>query len=152
MAVTFNFAESCSVAFVPLLSLTMMRCGNNRALRRRPQRNPMTRQPQPRYCFFPSFFLLSPCHFLSSLRSSFAQNYFFPSFISFFLSFSLFSFFIYSLSPFMHYATNRKVAGSNPNEVIEFLNFSRTMTLGSTQSLTEMSTRNLLGGQKAAGA
>jgi hypothetical protein len=51
----------------------------------------------------------------------------------------------------MHYATSRKVAGSIPNEVIKFFNwpnpFSRTMDLGSTQSLTEMSTRNLPGGK-----
>jgi hypothetical protein len=52
--------------------------------------------------------------------------------------------------PARHYATNRKVAGSSPNEV-DFLNLpnpcSRTMALGSTQPLTEMSTRNLLGGK-----
>jgi hypothetical protein len=49
-----------------------------------------------------------------------------------------------------HYATNRKVAGSSPDEV-HFFNFpkpsSRTMALGSTQPLTEMSTRNLPGGK-----
>jgi hypothetical protein len=43
------------------------------------------------------------------------------------------------------------VAGSIPNEVIEFFNWSnpstRTMALGSTQPLTEMSTRNLSGGK-----
>jgi hypothetical protein len=51
-----------------------------------------------------------------------------------------------------HYATSRKVAGSIPNEVIEifyYLNFSsRTMTLGSTQPLTKMSTSNLSGGKR----
>jgi hypothetical protein len=51
-----------------------------------------------------------------------------------------------------HYATSRKVAGSNPKEVIEFFNLrnpsSRTMALGSTQPLTEISTRNLPGGVK----
>jgi hypothetical protein len=51
-----------------------------------------------------------------------------------------------------HYATSRKVAGSIPDEVIGFLNLpnpsSRTMALGSTQPLTEMSTRNLPGGKK----
>jgi hypothetical protein len=45
--------------------------------------------------------------------------------------------------------------GSNPDEV-DFFNLSnpssRTMALGSTQPLTEMSTRNLPGGQRAAGA
>jgi hypothetical protein len=50
-----------------------------------------------------------------------------------------------------HYATSRKVAGSIPDEVIGFFNLpnpsSRTMTLGSTQPLTEMSTRNLPGGK-----
>jgi hypothetical protein len=47
------------------------------------------------------------------------------------------------------YATSRKVAGSTPSEIIRFFNWpnpsSRTMTLGSTQPLTEMSNRNLLG-------
>jgi hypothetical protein len=50
-----------------------------------------------------------------------------------------------------HYATSRKVTGTIPDEVIGFFNLpnpsSRTMTLGSTQPLTEMSTRNLLGGR-----
>jgi hypothetical protein len=48
-------------------------------------------------------------------------------------------------------ATSWKVAGSIPDEVIAFLNkpnpSSRTMALGSTQFLTEMSTRNLPGGK-----
>jgi hypothetical protein len=48
-----------------------------------------------------------------------------------------------------HYATSQKVAGSNPDEV-DFFNLhnssSRTMALGSTQPLTEMSARNLPGG------
>jgi hypothetical protein len=49
-----------------------------------------------------------------------------------------------------HYSTNRKVAGSRTDEVFFFFfssnlpNFSgRTMALGSTQPLTEMSNRNL---------
>jgi hypothetical protein len=50
-----------------------------------------------------------------------------------------------------NYATRRKVAVSSPDEVIGFFNWrnssSRTMTLGSTQPLTEMSTRNLPGGK-----
>jgi hypothetical protein len=50
-----------------------------------------------------------------------------------------------------HYATSRKVAGSIPDEVIGFFNWpnhsSRTMALGLTQPLTEMSTRNLPGGK-----
>jgi hypothetical protein len=49
-----------------------------------------------------------------------------------------------------HYATSRKVTGSI-YEVIGFFNWpnpsSRTMALVSTQSLTEMSTRNLPGGK-----
>jgi hypothetical protein len=49
----------------------------------------------------------------------------------------------------MHYATSREVAGSIPDKVIDFFSWpnpsSRTMALGSTQSLTEMSTRNLPG-------
>jgi hypothetical protein len=44
-----------------------------------------------------------------------------------------------------------KVAGSIPNQVIRFFNWSnpssRTMALGSTQPLTEMSTRDLPGGR-----
>jgi hypothetical protein len=48
-----------------------------------------------------------------------------------------------------HYATNRKIAGSIPEEVIALFNWpnpsSRTMTLGLTQALTEMSTRDLPG-------
>jgi hypothetical protein len=50
-----------------------------------------------------------------------------------------------------HYATSRKVAGSYPDEVIGFLNLpypsSRIKALGSTQTLTEMSTRCLPGGK-----
>jgi hypothetical protein len=49
-----------------------------------------------------------------------------------------------------HYSTSRKVAGSIPDEVIEFFNWfnpSRgTMALGSTPPLIEMSTRNIRGG------
>jgi hypothetical protein len=48
-----------------------------------------------------------------------------------------------------HYATSRKVAVSNPDEV-DYFNLpnpsSSTMTLGSTQPLTEISTKNLPGG------
>jgi hypothetical protein len=48
-----------------------------------------------------------------------------------------------------YYATNRKVANSFPDNVIAFFNSpnpsSRTMALGPTQPLTEMSTRNLPG-------
>ena len=44
-------------------------------------------------------------------------------------------------------ATNRKVAGSIPGGVIGIFHLhnptDRTMALGSTQSLTEMSTRNI---------
>jgi hypothetical protein len=51
-----------------------------------------------------------------------------------------------------HAATSRKVAGSFPDEVTEFFNWpnpsSRTMPLGSTKPLTEMSTRNLSGGKE----
>jgi hypothetical protein len=46
-------------------------------------------------------------------------------------------------------ATSRNIAGSIPDEVIGFFDrphiSSRTMALGSTQPLTEMSTRNLPG-------
>jgi hypothetical protein len=51
-----------------------------------------------------------------------------------------------------HYSTSWKITGSIPDEVIGFFNLpnpsSRTMALGSTQPLTEMSTRNLPGGKK----
>jgi hypothetical protein len=44
-------------------------------------------------------------------------------------------------------ATNRKVAGSIPDGVIRIFQWNnpsgRTMALGSTQPLTEMSTRNI---------
>jgi hypothetical protein len=45
------------------------------------------------------------------------------------------------------YVTSRKVAGSIPGEVIGFFSWpnpsSRIMTLGSTQPIAEMSTRNI---------
>jgi hypothetical protein len=51
-----------------------------------------------------------------------------------------------------HYATSQKVPGLSSNEV-DFFNLanpsSRTMTLGLTQSLTEMNTRNVPGGVKS---
>jgi hypothetical protein len=50
-----------------------------------------------------------------------------------------------------HYATSQKVTGSIPDEVTLFFNWSNpsshTMALGSTQSVTEMSTRNIRGGK-----
>jgi hypothetical protein len=55
-----------------------------------------------------------------------------------------------------HFATSREVAGSSPGVVLRFFNWpnssSRIVALGSTQPLTEISTRNLPGGLKAAGA
>jgi hypothetical protein len=51
----------------------------------------------------------------------------------------------------MHYVTSRKVAGSIPEELTAIFNWyilsSRTMALGLTRPLTEMSTVNLSGGQ-----
>jgi hypothetical protein len=51
-----------------------------------------------------------------------------------------------------HYATNRKVAGSIPDEVTGFFNWPNPSTcavaLGPTQPLTEMSTRNIPGGKE----
>ena len=53
-------------------------------------------------------------------------------------------------------ATNQKVAGSIPDGVIGIFHLhnpsGRTMALGLTQPLTEMSTRNISWGVKAAGA
>jgi hypothetical protein len=50
-----------------------------------------------------------------------------------------------------YHATSRKVAGSIADKVIGFFNWpnpsSRTMALGSTQPVTEMSSRNLPGGK-----
>jgi hypothetical protein len=50
-----------------------------------------------------------------------------------------------------YYATSRKVAVSNPDEVIGFLTrpnpSSRTTAVGSTELLTEISTRNISGGK-----
>jgi hypothetical protein len=55
-----------------------------------------------------------------------------------------------------HCATSRKVAGSIPDSVIRYFNWhnpsGRTMVLGSTLPLTEMSTRNISWGVKVAGA
>jgi hypothetical protein len=54
----------------------------------------------------------------------------------------------------MHCNTNRKVAGSIPDGVIGVFHghdpSGRNMALGSTQPLTEMSTRNISWGVKAA--
>ena len=53
-------------------------------------------------------------------------------------------------------ATSRKVAGSIPDAVIEIFHSHNpsdsTMALGTTQPLTEMSTRSIYWGVKAAGA
>jgi hypothetical protein len=66
--------------------------------------------------------------------------------ISDFLSDSYTTFLYLLRSWLRHYVPSRMVAGSNSNKV-DFFNLpnpsSRTMTLGSTQPLTEMSTRNL---------
>ena len=55
-----------------------------------------------------------------------------------------------------HCATSRKVASSIPNGVIEIFHWHNpsglTMALGLTQPLTEMNTRNISWGVKAAGA
>ena len=55
-----------------------------------------------------------------------------------------------------HCATIRKVAGSIPEGIIEIFHWQnpsgRTMALGLTQPLTEMSTRNISWGIKSAGA
>ena len=40
-------------------------------------------------------------------------------------------------------ATNRKVAGSIPDDVIGIFHSDRTMVLGSTQPVTEISTRRI---------
>ena len=57
---------------------------------------------------------------------------------------------------FRHCATSRKVAVSIPGGVIKIFHShnpsGRTMVLRSTQPLTEMSTRNIFWGLKAAGA
>jgi hypothetical protein len=51
----------------------------------------------------------------------------------------------------MHYGTINKVPGSTPDEFIGFFNWpnpsSRAVALGSTQPVTELSTRNLPGGK-----
>jgi hypothetical protein len=55
-----------------------------------------------------------------------------------------------------HYATSEKDAGSRADEGIDFFfnlpnPFGRTMALGFTQPLTEMSTKRFFWGQSAAG-
>jgi hypothetical protein len=56
-----------------------------------------------------------------------------------------------NLEILLHYATSRKVAGSITDEVIGFFNWpnpsNRTISLGSTQPPTEISTRDLPGGK-----
>ena len=47
-----------------------------------------------------------------------------------------------------HCATSRKVAGSIPDGVNGIFHSGRTMALGSSQSLTEMSTRNISRGYR----
>jgi hypothetical protein len=116
------------------------------------------------FIFLSSFFLL----LLSFFVFSFIIIY--PPFLP--CSFIIFSFFIFSLlcllfsfilflciyfvlggtrSWLRHYATRRKVADSIPDNVMGLFNSpnpsSRTIALGSTQPLTEMSTRNLSGGK-----
>jgi hypothetical protein len=63
---------------------------------------------------------------------------------------------LHNCSWLRHCATSRNVAGSIPDGVIGTFRLhnpsGRTMTLGSTQSLTEMSTRNISWGVEAAGA
>jgi hypothetical protein len=58
---------------------------------------------------------------------------------------------VYPVAYLKHYATSRKVAGSIPDEVIGVFSWSnpssRTMALGSTQPLTDLSTRNYPGGK-----
>jgi hypothetical protein len=55
-----------------------------------------------------------------------------------------------------HYTTNWQVAGSIPDGVSGFFHWhnpvGRTMALGSTQPLTEMSTKNISWGVNATGA
>ena len=62
----------------------------------------------------------------------------------------------YAVTQLRHCATSRKIAGSIPDGVIVIFHWhnpsGRTMTLGSTQPLTEMSTRNISWGVKAASA
>jgi hypothetical protein len=57
--------------------------------------------------------------------------------------------FLWDCSWLRHYGTSRKDVGSIPDKVIGLISWpnpsSRTMALGSTQPLTEMSTRNLPG-------
>jgi len=49
----------------------------------------------------------------------------------------------HAVAQLRHCATNWKVAGSIPDGVTGIFHSGRTMTLGSIQSLTEMSTRNI---------
>ena len=80
-----------------------------------------------------------------------------------YLNHSIFNFVLLRVPPgtrscswLRHCARSRKVAGSIPDGVIGIFHRhnprDRTMTLGSTQPLTEMSTRNISWGVKAAGA
>ena len=78
------------------------------------------------------------------------------------LPFAFLMFWLLSVDPlfptysFSYCATNRKVAGSIPDDVIGIFRWHnpsvRTMTLATTQSLTEMSTRRISWGVNAASA
>jgi len=88
----------------------------------------------------------------------------FPPVIIILPMFRLCSLFVYHRRPrgtrwrswLRHCATSRKVAGSIPDGVSGIFHWhnpsGRTTALGSTQPLTEMSTRNICWGVKAAGA
>ena len=60
-----------------------------------------------------------------------------------------------AVAPLRHCATSRKVEGSIPDGVIGIFHWHKpstwTMAVGSTQPLTEMSTRNISCGVKAVG-
>ena len=92
-----------------------------------------------------------------------ANSCFLPPSVISFSAFSLHVFFYFSCptlsvwgtrSRLRHCATNRKVAGSIPNVVTGIFHWHnsscRTMALGSTQPLTETSTRNISWGGKEA--
>jgi hypothetical protein len=72
------------------------------------------------------------------------------------LTHNYYYYYYYILFRLRHFSTSRKVTGSIPDDVTGIFHWhnpsGRTMALGSTQPLTEMSTRNISWGVKAAGA
>jgi hypothetical protein len=92
--------------------------------------------------------LLSPSFLCFLLGSNISQSAVFSNILSPCSSLNILKPTGYVIAQWLRYcATNQKVAGSIPDGVLEFfidiIHSDRTMALGSTQPLTEMSTRSI---------